>query len=378
MVMKRNTASSTNAELEIVHAVRGRIRLRLKGDDVRELLSRIADLLRQQGGINVVQIKPTSNSLVVTFDPDAISIEQLIGSLQSFNSIEISAETISRSRGESHAMTYGRLLSLVPPLVGLGIARGLKVSGWKSILTYILAVGVTREVIDQITGESEKLEENVELSPAKVVSVTDIKAEEISTLLTVIETDYEIVHHIPGRIRLRVPRISRDYASRSAKGDRSYAQELKRLLEQDKRIIDVRLKINNSSVVILYDLKALADSISEKTALDDSQGNRAIQSVDTSENSSIPDQTTENDQATIESDLNDNAPPSDENSSKVEIEAESSKTNTDDESLRETDQEFTNEEKTIKAGYWSNFKSSMLLTMLHLMGNPQVQTAAEI
>ncbi len=256
MVMEKDTASSTNGELEIVHAVRGRMRLRLTGDDARELLSRIADRLGQQEGINVVQIKPTSNSLVVTFDPDAISMEQLIGSLQSLDSIEISAEAIARSTDESHAMTYGRLLSLVPPLVGLGIARGLQVSGWKSILTYILVAGVTREVIDQVTGESEK-SENVKLSPAKLVSVTEIEAEEISTLLTAIETDYEIVHNIPGRVRLRVPRISRD---------RNYAQELKCLLEQDNRIIEFRCKTQSNSVVILYDLKALADSIQEKVA----------------------------------------------------------------------------------------------------------------
>ncbi len=375
MVMEKNTASSTNAELEIVHAVRGRMRLRLKGDDARELLSRIADHLQQQVGINVVQIKPTSNSLVVTFDPDAISMEQLIGSLQSSSSIEISAEAIARSTGESHAMTEGRLLSLVPPLVGLGIARGLKVSGWKSILTYILAAGVTREVIDQVTGESEK-SANVELSPAKLVSITEVKAEEISTLLTAIETDYEIVHHIPGRVRLRVPRISRD---------RSYALELKYLLEQDSRIIEFRCNTQSSSVVILYDPKALADSIPEKKALDDSKGK-----VDKSESSTIPDQKTSSKKPATKSDLNDTPPADNETFSDsksltseieagtrdtLETEVESTTPIADGESEPETHQEFSNGQTVIEAGYWSTFKSSMLLTMLQLMGNMQVQTA---
>ena len=274
--MEKSIASSTNVEFEIAHAVRGRVRLCLKSDVARELLPKIADHLRQQAGILKVLIKQTSNNLVVTFDPDTISVEQLTDSLQSFGSIATSTQAVAQSTGKSHAITYSRLFSLVPPLVGLVIARSLQVSGWKSILTYILAAGITREVIDQITEESE----NVELSSAKEVSTTEVAAEEISTLLTIIETDYEIVHHIPGRIRLRVPRISRDC---------NYARELKHLLEQDNRISDLRLKINSSSVVILYDPEALSDSNREQITVNESNGNQVIQSVDESESSTIPD-----------------------------------------------------------------------------------------
>ncbi|MDJ0569998.1 MAG: hypothetical protein QNJ53_13260 [Pleurocapsa sp. MO_192.B19] len=299
--MDKNTAaSSTNVEFEVVHAVKGRVRLRLKSDDARKLLPNIAHHLGQQAGILKVQLKQTSNSLVVTFDPDTISVEQLTDSLQSFDSIKISTEVVARSTGESYAITYSRLFSLVPPLVGLGVAKGLGVSGWKSILTYILAAGITREVIDQVTGESE----DIELSPAKSVSATEVVAEEISTLLGAIETDYEIVHQIPGRIRLRVPKINHDYASRTGKADRTYAQELKRLLEQDNRIIDLRFKTNSSSVVILYDIKALSDANQEKVALNNSNGK-----VDQSESSTIPEQKTRHKNPANESDQNDTFPP---------------------------------------------------------------------
>ena len=277
MAMEKSTASSTNVEFQIVHAVRGRVRLRLESDRARELLPDIAHHLRQQAGIHKVQIKQTSNSLVVSFDPDAISIEQLTESLQSFGFSQISTEAIEQLTKESRAITYSRLFSLVPPLVGLAIARGLQVSGWKSILTYILAAGVTREIIDQVTGESEE-SEKVELSPAKKVSTTEIVTEEIAPLLTAIETNYEIVHQIPGRIRLRVPKISRD---------RNYAQELKHLLEQDNRITDIRLKTNSSSVVILYNPEALSDSNREQLAANGSNGKKVIQLVDESKSSNI-------------------------------------------------------------------------------------------
>ncbi len=252
--MEKSTASSTNVEFEIVHAVSGRVRLRIKSDYARELLPKIAHHLRQQAGIHTVEIRQISNSLVVTYPRDVISVEQLTDLLQPFGSIKAST---AQSTGQSSAIAYSRLFSLVPPLVGIAIARSLQVSGWKSILTYILAAGVTREVIDQVRGESDK----VELSPAKKVSTSEVGAEEISNLLRAIETDYEIVHQIPGRIRLRVPRISRDG---------NYAQELKYLLEQDHRITDIGFKTNSSSVVILYDLEALSDSNREKIAVNSS------------------------------------------------------------------------------------------------------------
>ena len=247
MAMEKSTASSTNIEFEIVHAVRGRFRLRPKSDFAREVLPNIAHHLQQQAGIHTVEIKQTNKSLVITFDPDAISIEQLRESLQSFGCLQVSTEPLEQLTKQSSTIPYSRLLSLVPPLIGIAIARGLKVSGWKSILTYILAAGFTREIIDQVTGESEE-SEKVELSPAKKVLTTQIAAEEISSFLTAIETDYELVHQIPGRIRLRIPRIS---------SDRNYAQELKHMLEQDNRITDIRLKTNSSSVVILYDPELL-------------------------------------------------------------------------------------------------------------------------
>lgn len=386
MARDKKIESSTNVELGIVHAVRGRVRLRLKRDLAPELLPRVAHHLRQQGGILRVQIKQTSNNLVVNFDPDVISIAQLTESLQPFGSIATSSRGIADLSGESQTITYNRLLTLFPALVGLGVARALQVSGWKSILTYILAAGVTREVIDQVTGESEELE-NVELSPAKLVSTTEIVAEEISSLLTAIETDYEIVHQIPGRIRLRVPRISRDFALRRGKADGNYARELKCLLEQDTRIIDVRLKTNSGSVVILYDPEAFPDSNREKIALNDSKENSLIQSVDESETSTVLDhQKTKNQSEKVkESDLNDTPPPGDETSSESisltsEIETEISDTGeaegesptkiaNEESEIEETSHEFTN------ADYWSDFKSSMLLAMLELMGNLQVQPA---
>lgn len=290
MVKEQNIAFSKNVELEIVHAVRGRVRLRLQSDFARELLPSALPLLEQQAGILDVQVKQATSSLVVTYDPDLTSIEQLKDLLQSFGSFAAVNVKVAPVQ-ESPTITYSKLFALLPPLVGLAIARILPVAGWKSILTYILAAGVTREVIDLATEESEKSETD-ELSPVKKVALNEEVAEEILPFLSVIDSDYQIVHHIPGRMRLRVPKIM---------SDRDYARELKRLLEKDNRIIDISLKIKSGSVVILYDPEVLAVSKRDNTTLNES----STQKVDESASS-----TTDNpEQLTTGSDLNDKPTP---------------------------------------------------------------------
>ena len=91
--------------------------------------------LLQQRGIDTVQIKPISSSLVITFDSNAISFEQLTDSLQFFGSIKISKQASVQLTGSSNAIDYSRLFSLVPPLVRLAFARVLQILGCKTILT---------------------------------------------------------------------------------------------------------------------------------------------------------------------------------------------------------------------------------------------------
>ena len=329
MATNNSIVSSTNVEFEIIHAVRGRVRLRLKGDYAREILPHISQQLRQQAGIFRVQIKQANNSLVIGFDPDIISLNELINSLEAVGFSHVSAEGAKKLTEKSLGITSERLLSIVPLIVGIGLTRSLQLSGWKSILTYILAAGLTREIIDQVTGKSDASEQ-VTLPPAKKASTTEVAAE-IALLLAVIETDYQIIHQIPGRIRLRVPLISQDF---------DYAQKLKYQLEQDSRIIQVRCKNNTGSIVILYNSDAFYNSHQDKLTLDDSNGQGANQITPASENSTTPETKT-----VTESDFDDEPPSGDASSSESisltsEIEAESTTSIVNEESAPNTKEEF--------------------------------------
>ena len=61
---------------------------------------------------------------------------------------------------------------------------------------------------------------------------------------------YSVVHAIPGRIRFRIPRLAKDS---------DYANKLKSVLENDSRIMSVRVNPNTASIAINYQTGVIAD-----------------------------------------------------------------------------------------------------------------------
>jgi hypothetical protein len=150
--MENSTASPVLKEMKIVHAIGGRIRLRCISDPARELLPAIAQDLRERADIRKVTINKTTGSLLVEFDPDNFSQKQLTQLLQPLDIAlpSPSKATTSTDSSSSQSRAYKQLLSLVPPLLGLALVRGIGVTGWKSLLTYLVATGVIREIWEQL------------------------------------------------------------------------------------------------------------------------------------------------------------------------------------------------------------------------------------
>ena len=82
--MKQDTNQPIANQLEVVHAVPGRVRLRLVGEDSEEKVEtdgvtvtrpklenlwEIAQHLQQQEGVESVRVKEITSSIVVIFDP---------------------------------------------------------------------------------------------------------------------------------------------------------------------------------------------------------------------------------------------------------------------------------------------------------------------
>ncbi|MGE5657969.1 MAG: heavy metal translocating P-type ATPase [Actinomycetota bacterium] len=121
---------------------------------------------------------------------------------------------------------------------------------------YLIAENATREVIKQVeTGlsesnpspeepESERLVEN----QGSILSVTDRQENYRSP--SIAEISYSIVHAIPGRIRFRLPRISKDS---------EYLHQLTELLATDAKIIGVRVNEEAASIAISYETSLMSE-----------------------------------------------------------------------------------------------------------------------
>jgi hypothetical protein len=149
--MENSTASLTSEEMKIVHAIDGRIRLRCSSDRARELLPTIAQDLQERAGIYKVTSNKTTGSLLVEFDPDHFSQGQLTELLQPLSvALPSATKATTSTNSPSSSKVYEQLLSLVPPLLGLAIVRGIGVTGWKSLVTYLVATGFIRQIWEQM------------------------------------------------------------------------------------------------------------------------------------------------------------------------------------------------------------------------------------
>jgi hypothetical protein len=64
--------------------------------------------------------------------------------------------------------------------------------------------------------------------------------------------DYQIVHSIPGRIRVRIPQLAEDTA---------YACKLQNLIESIKYVSEVRINAWARSLVVSYKIKAISSEV---------------------------------------------------------------------------------------------------------------------
>jgi hypothetical protein len=259
--MKKHPNETLANHLEVVHSLPGRLRLRLveadsseslTEDDVKrkEYLGEIAQYLRQQEGVESVQVRHITSSIVVTFNPHILSTSQLQEILDPFplSSAKLEGATL-QSSGKK---VFSQLVSLIPILLSWLVVKRFNLSGLKAIATYLLVTGLMGEAIEQLKDQffpSLKDEHNTE-KKAQFKKLLSLKHNN--------ELDYEIIHHIPGRIRLSIPKLRQN---------KHYAQKLEDLLTQDARLTQVRINPNTGSMVVYYLPEAFSDLREEKLDL---------------------------------------------------------------------------------------------------------------
>ncbi|ACK71758.1 hypothetical protein PCC7424_3362 [Gloeothece citriformis PCC 7424] len=391
---------------EILHSVANRVRLRALDTKTKNRLTEIAQHLRKQAGIQTVRINQDTGNLVITYDQSIVSRAQVQRFLEPYG---VTQETPSPELlgSDSYAQTLKRLSSFIPPVVGIAAARGLGVGGWQGLATYIVTSRVTRGVMNQFdlpfvqgSQKDSPLEDKQGDQTLNDGTIETTQSKHPAA------SDYRVIHEIPGRIRLSIPRV---------KGDLDYVKTLENLAQRDNRITSVRVNRETGSVVIQY--RTGIPSNTRKTALKSSELIALLEQIasDTLNNPNTPkNNPTSLEETTLEApDVHNNGygkPQEIQESLEPETVAET--TDTDSLSMQEsepvleeekaTDQPDQQEEQPVSSSEqptnsivavepdhqrfelsaeeesespWRRFKACMLTTMLRFMANFPLQQA---
>lgn len=128
---------------------------------------------------------------------------------------------------------YGEIAAILPVLTGLLVTTQLRLRGASALVVNIAIAAVTRQVIVQLKKQSGHT-----VSPPALAAATTNGASGTA------EEDYTIVHSVPGRIRLQIPRL---------RHEPTFAKRLETLLLTQDIVLGVRINRPASSIAIRYD-----------------------------------------------------------------------------------------------------------------------------
>ena len=134
---------------------------------------------------------------------------------------------------------YGEIATILPVLTGLFVTTRLQLRGSNALVVNIAIAAIARQVIMQL----KKQAGHAPLKPSEASPSTNGGSSN-GGMSPATDEDYTIIHSVPGRIRLRIPRLQ---------GDASYAKRLEKLLLTDDIVSGIRINRTASSLVIHYD-----------------------------------------------------------------------------------------------------------------------------
>ncbi|MFP4297454.1 MAG: metal ABC transporter ATPase [Spirulinaceae cyanobacterium] len=131
---------------------------------------------------------------------------------------------------------HSEIEMIVPVVAGLFVTSQLRLRGARALLVNLLVASITRQIFAQMKGMSA--------TPALAAETP------VQTAADATETEYNIVHSVPGRVRVRMPRLG---------SDRAFAQRLETLLNAEDRVVKSRINRAASSVAIHYEAQGLSE-----------------------------------------------------------------------------------------------------------------------
>ncbi|MBV8887406.1 MAG: hypothetical protein JO235_25890 [Chroococcidiopsidaceae cyanobacterium CP_BM_RX_35] len=231
--------------LQVVHAMPGRIRLRTTNTSCPNLLlDALTEQLQQQDGITEVCSNQETGSLLVKYDRNKLSLQQIFEGLKQFSALlpkplqpEEDTELFAAWRSFGFWQEQGR--SLIPLVTGLLVTGRLGLHGLTAIPVYLVAAGATRQVLEYLESESGTSEQDqIPQTSQRLQKLSATEKSESAKMAC------SVVHKIPGRVRFHVPMLAQD---------RAYTQRLEVLLRAEDQLKSYRINRNTATVVITYE-----------------------------------------------------------------------------------------------------------------------------
>ncbi|MBD2043340.1 HMA2 domain-containing protein [Microcoleus sp. FACHB-672] len=274
--MAEQTAQTEQSKIQVVHAIPGRVRLRVTGKDIEPALDILAQQLRQEDGVYEVGTNEATGSAVIAFDANRLPLPHLLEGLQhwgvnvTMTNIESgNAVTASNTQQQtanqkdpfaawkSPAYWKKQGRSFLPIIAGLMVTRGFGLLGWRALFAYIITANTTRQIIDQLDTETPVMVPAATPKTAATIPTPKSNGKsapasvETPSVASASASTYKMIHAIPGRVRFGVPRIAEDP---------QYARRLEKLIESTKGVTGIRVNSQAASIAITYDNRAVTDA----------------------------------------------------------------------------------------------------------------------
>ncbi|ACB50360.1 unknown [Crocosphaera subtropica ATCC 51142] len=131
---------------------------------------------------------------------------------------------------------HSEIEMILPVILGIFITSRLQLRGANALIVNLAIASISRQIFTNL----KNITPTVPVSSSNGVKTA--KAQEDSL--------YTIVHSVPGRIRIKIPRLSQDI---------EFCEILSQLLAEDDHVIEARINRAAASVVIHYEAQGLSD-----------------------------------------------------------------------------------------------------------------------
>ncbi len=132
---------------------------------------------------------------------------------------------------------HNEIEMILPVILGIFITSRFQLRGANALIVNLAIASISRQIFVNLK----------KITP--VVAATN-NGNGVGKVETEENTPYTVVHSVPGRIRVKIPRLEKDI---------EFCEVLGQLLEADDHVLESRINRIAASVVIYYESQGLSD-----------------------------------------------------------------------------------------------------------------------